>query len=441
MDELPPQEYLIKIEQLQPGVFIRLETSWFNHPFLFSKFKIRNDVQIQTLKKLGIKEVICIPEKSDFLPVPPEDLHTEPEPEKPQEIGQQEDPYIQLLWEVKKERLEKLNKKREDLRRCTKDYQDTMKKVSAVMINLVTGSPEAVSNASVMMTQMVETFLKDADVIVHLINAKEKEEGVYYHSLNVCILSLMLGKKLNLTANEMHNIGMGGLFHDIGKNRIDRKVLRKQTSLTNAEKDILHLHPRYGVEILSRSNVFPKTATQVVYEHHEQIDGHGYPRGIKDKEISKLTRIVSIANVYDNLCNNPDPEKSLTPYQALSYMYTKYQTKLDMDLFPIFIRCLGIYPPGTIVKLNNDVIGIILSINPQNPLKPSLMLYDENIPLNEAVIFDMEDDPDVAIAQSLRPESLPAEIYNYLKPSLRINYYMSKDEGMGKLTASTGKSR
>jgi hypothetical protein len=91
-----------------------------------------------------------------------------------------------------------------------------------------------------------------------------------------------------------------------------------------------------------------------------------------------------------------------------------------------------------VIKLTNDVIGIVLSINPQNPLKPSLMLYDENIPLNEAVIFDMEDDPDVAIAQSIRPEALPPEIYNYLKPSLRVNYYMSKDNSMSKLTGSSG---
>lgn len=419
-------EQRIGIEQLRPGMFIRLCEGWLEHPFLFNQFKLKNWNQIETLRQIGVKEVSWVPEKSDFLPKQAE----KPETAKPQIAGKKGgDPYVEMLWQIKKERLERLREKHQSLRQCTRDFERTIETVPNLMAGMLVGSEEALANASNTVMDMVDVFLGDTDAVVHFINIKEKEESINNHSLNVTVLALLLGRKVELTANEMHELGMGALFHDIGKNRIEKKVLKKRDGLTRAELEIIQLHPRYGAEILSNKGV-PQGVLRVVLEHHEDYNGEGYPSGLKGEKISTLARIVRIVDIYDNLCNNPDWEKSKTPYEALSYMFAKRQNHLDMDLLSEFIRCMGIYPPGTVVQLSNGEIGIVISINPENSLKPSLLLYDPNIPKDDALILDMEDDMDIAIEKSIPVGRLTDEVRLYLNFSKHVTYFMER--GIGK---------
>ncbi len=414
----------ISVSQLRTGVFIQLDTNWFSHPFLFSRFKIKSNEQISTLKALGIYDVIWIPEKSDCMPKMLDEASEGIKKEDFKSVQKEEDPYLQLLWQVKKDRIIKLREKRESLRRCTSTYDNTVKHIPTLMAQMLSGSVEAMNSAKEMTAAMVNVFLGDSDAIVHLISVMEKGENIYYHSLNVAVLSLMLGKKANLTEAEMNFLGMGALFHDIGKSRIDRKILKKSPPYTKFELEIIQRHPLWGLEIVRRSGAFPEEVVRVIFQHHEQWNGEGYPQGLIGDQIDKLARITSIVNVYDNLCNGVDPEKCLTPYQALSQMYTRLQDHLDSELFSLFIRALGIYPPGTVVKLSNGVIGIVVSVNSQNPLKPSLMLYDPKIPKEEALFFEMEDDTDVTIEISIPPEKLPNEVRRYLCPTMGSNYFV-----------------
>lgn len=418
----------VRVEQLQPGVFIQLEDAWLNHPFFFSKFKLKNWNQVEILSKIGVKEVSWIPEKSDCWPM---------EAEKPETVEHQpvenkdEDPYVELMWRIKKERVERLKEKHENLRQCTQSYERIMSSVPHLMDQMLTGSKEALLNFNVAVEGMVDTFLGDADAIVHLINITGKDESIYHHSLNVSVLALMLGRKVKLSTNEMRDLGMGALFHDIGKSRIDKKILKKKGALTKAELVIMHLHPRYGVDILTKSGV-REGVLRIVMEHHEHYNGQGYPSGIEGENISKMARIVSIVDCYDNLCNNLNQEMSMTPYEALSHIYTRLQSQIDIDIFSIFIRSMGIYPPGTVVKLSNGEMGIVVSINPANPLRPSLLLYDPNIPKDEALIYDMEDDADITIEKSIRADTLSDELRLYLSPAKRVTYFMEKGTSKSK---------
>jgi len=432
MSILRSTEMRIKLEQLQPGMFIRLDESWFGHPFLFNRIKIKNRSQIDSLKKSGITEVFFIPEKSDCLPLPFEEREAKPKAPQVSATSPQDDPVIQLLWQIKKERIERLKEKRENLRQCTDNYNTTVKDIPHIMGKMLTGSQEAVSNAKEIVSGIADKFLSDTDAIMHLMTIKETEESIYYHSLNVSVLALMLGAKAKLSPDEMRDLGMGALFHDIGKTRIDNKVLKKPPPLTKAEQNLIQLHPRYGVEIVAKSNAFPGSSAMVIMQHHEQYDGNGYPHLLKGEKISKLARITSIVNMYDNLCNNLDPKKAMNPYQALSHMYTKCQNALDVELLFLFIRCLGIYPPGTAVMLSNGVLALVMSVNPKNPLKPSVMLYDPEVPKGEAVIFDMEDEPEVTIERNLRPDKLPPEVCSYFNYTGGANYFVENIKGGSK---------
>jgi HD-GYP domain-containing protein (c-di-GMP phosphodiesterase class II) len=423
-------EYTIHINQLRIGVFIRLELRWYEHPFLFRSFKIKSQDQIETIKKLGISSVTCIPEKSDRLPASPppgrpdHNYDSTSQPARPPHQGQSSDP----LWNLKRERIERLKKQRQGFDHCEKHFEKTLERVKSVMRNLGTASKEVVDEANTMIEGMVSSLLSEKDIVVHLMNTKAGHEDVFYHSLNTAVLGMILGRECGLEAEHIQELGLGLIFHDIGKHSIDKKILYKQTPLTPPELKLIQLHPKYGEDIISKIPQFPLESKDIVRMHHETVDGKGYPDRLTGEEMPLSVKIASIANAYDNHCNKWDPKTSLSPHQALSLMFSKQKQQFDLELLSLFIRCLGIYPPGTIVLLSNDTIGIVVAVNSENSLRPSILYYDPYIPKEEALVFDMEDDPDISIVKSIHPAKLPKEIYNYLSPRTRVTYFIEPPE-------------
>ena len=164
-------------------------------------------------------------------------------------------------------------------------------------------------------------------------------------------------------------------------------------------------------------------ALDVIEQHHEMFDGSGYPRHLRGDAIALSARIVAIANFYDELCNPLNITQALTPHEALSTMFARLRGKFDPKLLQVFVRCLGVYPPGTIVQLSNGVIGMVATINTAKPMKPMIVLYDAEIPREEAILVDMDGEVDVNIAKAIRPAQLPREIYVYLSPRKHVSYY------------------
>jgi hypothetical protein len=153
------------------------------------------------------------------------------------------------------------------------------------------------------------------------------------------------------------------------------------------------------------------------------FDGSGYPRHLQGEAISVLARIVSIANHYDELCNPRNPAESLTPHEALSLMFAKMRSRFDPKLLQVFIRCLGVYPPGTIVQLANGVVGMVVNVNTAKPTRPQVMIYEAGVTREEAIVVDLDQQPDLNIVKSIRPSQVPKDIYNYLSPRKRVSYY------------------
>ncbi|MBF0508028.1 MAG: DUF3391 domain-containing protein [Deltaproteobacteria bacterium] len=422
-------EYVVSVDQLRVGVFIRIEGfSWFTHPFVFRSFKLKSQEQIQTIKDLGISQVICIPERSDVLPLRPEkQVDKAAEPAKP--MPPKQTTAIDRLWQIKRERAARLKQKKERIVKCEQRYTTSLKQVASIMKGIASGSFQEVPQAINFVKELSEFFLADMESTLHLMNLTATEERVYFHSLNVTVLSLMLGREAGLGLEEMNLLGIGSLFHDIGKSKIEKKILLKRTALTKPEMAILFMHPKFGMEILQKQkNVFPKAVSDIVYQHHELCNGKGYPEKLTAERISRLTKIVSIVNTYDNHCNKLEAQESLTPYQALSFMFTQQKQWFDLNLLTVFIRCLGVYPPGSIVALNNGAIGLVISVNAVDPLYPSVLIYDPDIPKEEAIIVDLKEETDLKVEKSVRPAKLPEQIYNYLSPRQRITYYVDPTE-------------
>ncbi len=412
-----PGEQRIAIDQVRVGLFIRLET-WMDHPFLFSSFKIRNEKQIKALRSLGLRDVLYSPDKSDAEPLPASKADA-PVTQQVPEV----DPEIEAMWQEKQERRKKIAQQREAYRHCEKQFVSTFSSVKGILRNLFARPHESVQQAQTLIVDMVDSLLAEKDVLIHLMNAKSGDEGAYYHSLNVTMLALMLGREAGLNSGEMCELGLGSLLHDIGKERVPTQILLKKTPWNTAERNFYQQHVVYGLELSEKLPDLPPGAIEVISQHHEMLDGSGFPNGIVGNRIGKLARIAVIANAFDNACNRINPADSLTPAQALSVMFKRDRAKYDAELIQLFVRCLGVYPPGSIVRLNNDAIALVVNVNPGKLLQPSLLMYDPNVPKEEALLLNMADEPEISIVSTLRPTQLPKSVFDYLSPRSRISYF------------------
>jgi putative nucleotidyltransferase with HDIG domain len=414
-------ELRISVEQARIGLFIRLD-DWMDHPFLFSSFKIRNDKQLKVLRSLGLKEVIYLPEKSDAAPLPPPRADAPPTPPQPV------DPEVAAMWQAKQARREQLTKQREAFGRCEKKFSNGMATVKGVLRNLFAKPQESLEQTRELVTDMVDSLLTEKDVLIHLMNAKSGDEGAYYHALNVTMLALMLAKEAGFTAGEMHDLGQGTLLHDIGKERVPSQILLKKTPWTTAERNFYQQHVAYGLEMAAKLPGLPAGALEVIAMHHENLNGSGFPSQLAGARIGRFARIANIANTFDNYCNRVNQADSMIPAEALSFMFKKERDKYDPGLMQHFIRCLGVYPPGSVVKLNNDAIGLVVSVNSGHLLHPTILLYDADVPKEEALLVNLVDEPDLGVVANLRPANLPREVFEYLNPRSRISYYADSDK-------------
>ena len=411
-----PDNSYITMDQLKVGLYVYLDLKWFEHPFAFNNFKIKDDEQIAIIKTLGLKKVRYDAARSDQRPAPSQ-------PEKPRD----ETAPAPVLKEhpalaAKRALVEKIRLQREASARIETAFVDTAKTIHNVEKNLLTHPEETLKQADQLVEQIADSILSAPELALHVMGDKMGGEEMYFHSLNVTMLSLMMARDIKMPAEAVKSLGMGALFHDIGLREIPNKILLKMEPLTQAERNYFELHCQYGIEI-GHGLKLPAPTIAIIREHHELYDGTGYPQKLKGDAINLLARIVAIANHYDELCNPLNISNALTPHEALATMFAKLRAKFDPRLLQVFVRCLGVYPPGTIVQLSNGVIGMVATINTAKPMKPMLVIYDPQIPKEEAILVDMETEVDVNIAKAIRPAQLSREIYNYLSPRKQVSYY------------------
>ncbi|THB71058.1 MAG: HD-GYP domain-containing protein [Desulfovibrio sp.] len=419
-------EYPIHVDQLCVGLYVRIDDKR-KIPFAKRGFKIKTEKEIEKIRKSGLTHVTCILSKSDRMPLstaPEEIAGRKPKP-APEHKAAPKTPLSKELSQLKQETLERNKERKKKFTRCEKRYDTTVSQVVTLLRRVSGRSGEAVREAAKVMDTLVETFLSDRDVTVNLMNTKPTEARSHYHALNVTVLSMLLGKELGLDADTMHGLGMGALFHDIGKGRVPIAELKggSATSLQYAVDKLYKDHPRLGAKLATDLPGFPSPSAHIILQHHELIDGSGFPNKLKNASISPLAKIVAIVNIYDNYVNKSDPKESLTPHEALKRMYSKQRNVLDTRYLTLFIKNMGVYPPGTVVQLSNGFIGTVLSINPSQTVRPSVLVFHPEIPKREALVIDLTLEPDIEISKGLRPESLTRDVFSYLRPSSQINYY------------------
>lgn len=411
---MPANLPYISPDQLCVGLYVHLDLSWWEHSFAFSNFKIKDEGQLKQLRALGLKRLRYDRARSDCEPLPlPESPAQQPPPPPPPDPQEQ----------VRQARVQQLSVLRKRLSEVDRAFVQASQRVRALNQSLRNQPEETVKQAGALVNEMVATMLGEDGVALHSITGKAAEDA-YVHSLNVTVLSMMLGRQLGLDAEASHMLGMGALLHDIGKLELPSKVLLKPPPLTRPEQQLLEMHTLYGKR-MGEKLMLDDDVLRIIYEHHEHCDGSGYPQQLREASIGRLSRIVCIANHFDNLCNPVDPRVALSPHEALARMFLpQYRVRFDDVALKAFIRCMGVYPPGSLVQLEDERYALVLGMHPTLPMKPTLIVYDPAVPKEEALIVNLEAEPKLAIASSMRPSQLPPEALEYLNPRQQLTYYV-----------------
>ncbi|WP_252187799.1 HD-GYP domain-containing protein [Anaeromonas frigoriresistens] len=237
---------------------------------------------------------------------------------------------------------------------------------------------ENISDISSVAEDILDDILSQKHVVVNLIDIKSTDNYTYQHCLNVSILSIILGLELKLDTKHLKHLAIGSLLHDIGKTLIPESILLKEGPLTDEEFETMKSHTKKGYDYLKISKDIPSPARVIAIQHHEKIDGSGYPNGLKEDEIYMLSKIVAIADVYDALTSDRPYRRAMSPNEALEYLYGNCSTQFDMKLVKKFSNRIIPYPIGTMVKLSNKNIGVVKDITSGFPLRPKIELLSTN---------------------------------------------------------------
>jgi len=409
----------IKPTDLKLGYAVKLPGGWLKHPFLSGNMIIENMQQLQIIRSLELEYVYFYPDKSKKIAMPAE-LNDEDSASfnmaaSEQQIKMQQD---------KMARIEQAKAQRRDIQRTEKAFAQSLSQVRSLMSKINSRPLNAIDDAAGLISAMTDILLGADTLVLHLISAADKEQdGAYYHALNVATLSMMLAKNLKLSAEQIKTVGIGALFHDIGKTKIPSQILRKPTALTTPEQNLLKMHTKYGVDLVGLSDNFPLQAWPIIEQHHEYIDGSGYPKALKEHSIDALAKIVAVVNEFDNLCHPQDMSKARSPHHALSYMYRSMKGKLPEREMKVMIKMMGVYPPGTIVVLSDQRVGIVMSVNSENLLCPNVLIYDAEVPRLEAPILTLEPDK-LSISTVVKIQALPPRVAEYLNPRAQVSYHI-----------------
>ncbi|MBI4699339.1 MAG: HD-GYP domain-containing protein [Nitrospirae bacterium] len=353
----------IKIEQLKPNMYIcDFDCGWMQHPFLSNNVKVEDEKIIEKIRRVGIREVYIDTEQG----LDVADAPTKEEVKKRIQTEIQEVADVPLMV---KDRISV----REEIDNAREIKKEAKQVVHNIMEDARLGKQVDVEKVNHIVGKMAGSIFRNKDALLLLGRMKKTDEYTFLHSLNVCVLMLSFGRYLGLDQQVIHEIGVGGMLHDIGKMKVPIEILTKRGQLTNEEYEEIKKHVEHGRLLLEKSPGIANISVLVTAQHHERADGSGYPNGLKGDDISRYGQMASIADVYDAITSNRCYKNAMEPTGALSKLYEWSDFHFNRDLVQHFIRCVGIYPIGALVRLESGLLGVVIA-HGDKPVNPVLRI-------------------------------------------------------------------
>lgn len=275
--------------------------------------------------------------------------------------------------------------------------------VKETMANIVNDHGWDSGKVAETVNQMMEELLANRHIVYSLVDVRAMNDYTFSHSIAVCILALMVGTMANFGYHKLKELGIGAILHDIGKVFVSDRILNKPGPLTPMEYLEVQKHTIFGYESLNNHDQIPKVSAHVAWQHHENFDGTGYPRGLKEHMIHEFARIVSIADVFDALSTDRIYRKRFLPYETIEFIRDKGKGRFDPEFSKIFLQRVAPFPVGSTVLLNTGEKAVVVKISKEFPARPQVKVIfnktGESLP--DPVDIDLKTDLTVFIMEAL----------------------------------------
>ncbi|HEU4685414.1 MAG TPA: HD-GYP domain-containing protein [Nitrospira sp.] len=361
----------ISIDQLAVGMkIITLDKSWAETPFLRHRMRVTAAEQIEALRACGVRQLEVDVEVAADQPMVGRGEETIPEPP------------IQALTakagEASSVPLERVPLSPasfdEELPAARQAYRAAKAVIQQAMGDARMGrdiNMEAVNQA---VAAMADSVLRNPDALTSLSRLKRFDEYTFYHSVNTALLGIALGRSVGFSREALHRLGVGTLLHDIGKTRIPVEILNKPGRFEAHEFEVVQQHVLRGVELLAGTALADESMRPAL-EHHERVDGSGYPHRRKRTELSQFGLIAAIVDIYDAVTSDRCYHKAKPAHEALQYLYQLNQRgHVDDKLLQRFVRVVGVYPVGSCVLLNTGETALVRQLSHHGPLDPHILI-------------------------------------------------------------------
>lgn len=358
----------IPTHQVTLGMHIHaLNGAWIDHPFWKSKFVLNDPEDLKKLRASSIKEVVIDIAKGVDVKTS-ETATTAPAATQPAESVAE-----QPKTPEEKKAVARVSAAEEQVR-AKKILQESKKAVTTMLNDVRMGKAVNPGTATALVEEIASSVSRNESALISLVRLKTKDDYTYMHSVAVCALMIALAKELNLNDTETKQAGMAGLLHDVGKAGIPLEVLNKPGALTDDEFTLVKLHPERGHAMLMQANILDEVVLDVCLHHHEKVNGSGYPHKLKADNISLFAQMGAVCDVYDAVTSNRPYKAGWEPGVSLHRM-AQWEGHFDDVVFKAFVRSIGIYPIGSMVKLKSGRLAVVVDQNEKSLLTPLVKVF------------------------------------------------------------------
>ncbi|WP_448211270.1 HD-GYP domain-containing protein [Colwellia sp. MEBiC06753] len=393
----------IDISQLVPGMYVK-SISYQDKGFILkSEGYIQSIGKVMQLKEAGIKKVIVDPAK--------------------QKAAESIDKVMPKISASPLTRLSSISRQKivpfnDELAKAKRLYSDAKNLQTKIFKNIQ--SSKAISATEVKETTdaIVNSIFRNQDAFTCLTSLSTKGSYLMEHSINCAILMAIFAKHLKIDRETIEQLSIGAFLHDIGKVLLPNEILNKPDTLDDTEQKIVRSHVALGEKILEDTPHISHIVMSMVKEHHERLDGKGYPKQLQSADISKFGKMMAIVDSYDAMTSDRVYQQAVAPITAFKTLIKESETAYDEGLVEQFIQCMGVYPVGTLVLLNSGKIGIISQLNQNRPTQPTVKVF-YNATINQKTIIEdidlSQSDYKDQIDRCIRPEEFNLNLISFFK--------------------------
>ncbi len=401
----PTAQERIAVAALRVGMFVHLDVGWMNHPFRLSNFVIESPEQLVLLQSLGLKHVRWSPGLS---------IDPAQAPESPADARSPAPTTIE-------NRSDELARQRQSQAMCDSQFSEAAAASARIFEGVEADPDHARQDAERLALALTRKMIDDGPSCIRLLTESAGDQSAL-HAVNVGVLSLLLGRALDLKEEDLLELGVGALLHDVGKLDLPGPARHADADMAPADAALYRSHVALGVTRAQKMGL-SKGAMLVLAMHHERADGAGFPRRLPGEQMTLPARIVALVNRYDGLCNPHWPSRAITPHEAVARLFAREKDAYEPSLLASFVRLVGVFPPGSMVQLSDDRFAMVVSVNPHRPLKPRLLIHDAKRPSADGLLTDLERAPGLSIVRSLPPKAMPRSVREDLVPRQRVSYF------------------